>query len=134
VNLFFIIAICLVVYLLFRNLDFKEGMSTNGSSTTPTPTTSTTSTSNGIAGSAQNYAANIKSVTIKNQDVLLISKYRTDYENTILNLYDLINSMMLQTALNVDPNNPLPNLQQLTQLDSAKTALNNVMKYVDASH
>jgi hypothetical protein len=126
-NVIFILAICFVAYQLFRNLDFKEGMSTAAT------TSATTSTSNGIAGSAQNYAANIKSTTIKNQDTLLITKYRTDYENAILNLDDLINSMMLQTALSVDNANPMSSLEKLNQLNSAKSALNNVMKYVDAS-
>ena len=133
-NLVFILAICFVAYQLFRNLDFKEGMTTD--SVTPTATTtsnSTTTTTNGIAGSAQNYAANIKSMTIKNQDMLLISKYRNDYENAILNLDDLINTMMLQTALSVNSSNPIASIEKLNQLNSAKGALNSVMKFVDAS-
>jgi hypothetical protein len=126
-NLLFILAICFIGYLLFRNLDFKEGMTTDSSAST------STSTSNGIAGSAQNYAANIKSESIKNLDVLLISKYRKDYENAILNLDDLINTMMLQTALNVDNSKPMASIEILNQLNSAKGALNSVMKFVDAS-
>lgn len=139
-NLLFIIAICFVAYQLFRNLDFKEGMtnatdaSGNVISSTSSSSSTSTSTSNGIAGSAQNYAANIKSMTIKNQDVLLISKYRTDYENAILNLDDLINTMMLQTALTVDNSKPMSSLEKLVQLNSARGALNNVMKFIDASH
>jgi hypothetical protein len=134
INLLFILAICFVTYQLFRNLDFKEGMTTD--SATPIATTtsnSTTTTTNGIAGSAQNYAANIKSMTIKNQDVLLISKYRNDYENAILNLDDLINTMMLQTALTVDSSKPMASIEKLNQLNSAKVSLNSVMKFVDAS-
>jgi hypothetical protein len=126
INLLFILAICFAAYLLFRNLDFKEGM------TTDSPTSNSTTT-NGIAGSAQNYAANIKSMTIKNQDVLLITKYRNDYENAILNLDDLINTMMLQTALSVNSSNPIASIEKLNQLNSAKGALNSVMKFVDAS-
>jgi hypothetical protein len=134
INLLFIIAICFVAYLLFRNLDFKEGMTTDSPTSTSTSTSSsTTTTANGIAGSAQNYAANIKSMTIKNQDVLLISKYRNDYENAILNLDDLINTMMLQTALSVNSSNPIASIEKLNQLNSAKGALNSVMKFVDAS-
>jgi hypothetical protein len=131
INLLFILAICFVAYLLFRNLDFKEGMTTDISSSSTT--TTTTSTTNGIAGSAANYAANIKSMTIKNQDVLLISKYRKDYENAILNLDDLINTMMLDTALNVDNSKPMASIEKLNQLNSAKGALNSVMKFVDTS-
>jgi hypothetical protein len=126
-NLLFIITICFVGYLLFRNLDFKEGMTVDSSTST------STAKANGIAGSAQNYAANIKSTTLKNQDVLLISKYRADYENAILNLDDLINTIMLQTALNVDNSDPMTSLDKLVKLNSAKGALNSVMKFVDAS-
>ena len=130
VNLLFIIAICLVAYLLFRNLDFKEGFDTT---TTDASGNRIPTTSNGIAGSAQNYAANIKSSTIKNQDMLLITKYRHDYENAILNLDDLINTLMLQTALSVDNSNPMPSLEKLNVLNSSRGALNNVMKFVDAT-
>jgi hypothetical protein len=131
VNLLFIVAICLVSYLLFRNLDFKEGMSSNSS--TNIVNNLSTSTSNGIAGSAQNYAANIKSMTIKSQDSLLISKYRSDYENAILNLDDLINTMMLETALSVKNTDPMNSLNKLNELNSARGALNSVMKFVDSS-
>ena len=131
VNLLFIVAICLVSYLLFRNLDFKEGLTTD--STTTMVNNLSTSTSNGIAGSAQNYAANIKSMTIKSQDRLLISKYRSDYENAILNLDDLINTMMLETALSVKNTDPMTSLKKLNELNSARGALNSVMKFVDAS-
>ena len=99
-----------------------------------TSSSTTTSTGSGIAGGAQNYAANIKSMVIKNQDVLLISKYRNDYENAILNLDDLINTMMLQTALNVNSSQPQESMEKLVQLNSARGALNNVMKFIDASH
>ena len=131
VNLLFIVAICLVSYLLFRNLDFKEGLTTD--TTTTMVNNLSTSTSNGIAGSAQNYAANIKSMTIKSQDRLLISKYRSDYENAILNLDDLINTMMLETALSVKNTDPMTSLKKLNELNSARGALNSVMKFVDES-
>ena len=129
-NLLFIIAICFVAYQLFRSLDFKEGLTTGSQAATTSTTTSTTS---GIAGGAENYAANIKSSTIKNQDMLLITKYRKDYENAILNMDDLINTLMLQTTLSVDTSNPMPSLEKLNQLNSARTALNSVMKFVDSS-
>jgi hypothetical protein len=126
VNFIIFIAICFVIYLLFRsmnNLASIEGMTTDSS----------TATTSGIAGGAQSYAANIKSLVIKNQDVLLISKYRTDYENVILNLDDLVNSLMLQTALTINPSDPTTGLSQLVKLNETKTALNNVMKHIDRS-
>jgi hypothetical protein len=136
-NVVFILAICFVAYLLFRNLNInlKEGMTSDpsGNIISNSSSSSTTSSSNGIAGGAQTYAANIKSMAIKNQDVLLISKYRTDYENAILNLDDLINTMMLQTTLSVSSTNPTIALEKLVQLNSARGALNSVMNFLDSS-
>jgi hypothetical protein len=104
--------------------------------TTDTDASSNTITTSslGVAGNAQTYAANIKTAFIKNQDVLLISKYRTDYENAVLNLDDFINSNMLLTALNIDLTNPNSGLQTLARLNETKSALNNVMKYIDSNH
>jgi len=141
INVLFILAICFVAYILFRNLNFnmKEGMTTDpsgnviSSAVASSASTSSTGSGSGIAGGAQTYAANIKSMVIKNQDVLLISKYITDYENAILNLDDLINTMMLQTALSVNTSNPTSSLEKLAQMNSARSALNSVMKFLDMS-
>jgi hypothetical protein len=129
-TLLFFITICFIVYLIFRNINFQEGLENN---TTTISNTAVATAKNGIAGSAQSYAADIKSETIKNQDILLISKYRREYESVILNTDDLINTMMLQTTLSIDKKNPMKSLDKLVTLNSAKTALNSVMKYVDSS-
>jgi hypothetical protein len=126
-NLFLFIGICFVLYLFFRNLNFsvnREGM-TNASGNTVTPP------SDGIAGNAAAYAATIKAGNIKLQDTFLISKYRTDYETAILNLDDMLNNLMLKTALSIDSNNPADGVKKLADMNQAKLALNNVMKFVD---
>lgn len=120
---------CFVIYLFFRTSSTLEGMAID-----TTTTSSETSSSLGVAENAQTYAANIKSVFVKNQDTLLISKYRKDYENAILNLDDYINSTMLLTALNIDLTKPESGLESLVSLNEAKSALNNVMKYIDSNH
>ncbi len=125
INLFLFLAICFVAYLLFKGINLKEGM------TSSSPTNG--SSGNGLGGSAASYAATIKAETVKMQDTFLISKYRKDYENVVLNLDDLISSLMLQTALTVDTNNPLPSLTKISELNQTKTALNNVMKFIDSS-
>lgn len=128
-NLFLFIGIIFVVYLLFRNFkyDIQEGMET------PKPTSQTTSSANGIAGNAAAYGASIKSASIQLQDMLLISKYRADYETAILNLDDLINNLMLETALNIDAKNPQSSIEKLGKMNQAKAALNSVMKFVDGN-
>jgi hypothetical protein len=131
-NLCLFFGICLVVYLLFRQLNFSdfknvEGM-TNNSSQSETPSSTS---NNGIAGNAAAYSAKIKSESIKLQDTFLISKYRSDYESIILNLDDLIDNLMLKTVLTIDPEKPENTVAKLSQLNLAKGALNNTMKFVD---
>ena len=130
-NLFLFIGICSVLYWLFRNFHYnfsnREGM------TDASGNTLSSGTANGIAGNAATYGATIKAASIKSQDTFLISKYRSDYETVILNLDDLINNLMLKTTLTIDPNNPGASLEKLGQMQQAKTALNSVMKFVDAS-
>ena len=126
-NLFLFIGICFVLYLLFKNFNFsgiKEGMTdASGNSVTPS--------SNGVAGNAASYGATIKAENIKLQDAFLISKYRSDYETVILNLDDLINNLMLNTALSIDTKKPADGIKQLAEMNQAKSALNSVMKFVD---
>jgi hypothetical protein len=127
-NLLLFVAVCLVIYLVFRSFHYSpmliEGM-TDGSG-------NSVASGNGIAGNAASYAAALKTATIKSQDALLISKYRSDYESAILNLDDLINTLMLKTALSVDQNNPGDSIEKLSKMQQAKVALNSVMKFVDS--
>jgi hypothetical protein len=133
-NLCVFAGISFVAFLIFRNLNFdkmtfKEGMTDSSSSSD----TIGSSSENGIAGNAATYGANIKSQTIKLQDTLLISKYRSDYETAILNLDDLVNNLMLKTALTVDKDKPNQSLMTLSQLQQSKVALNTIMKFIDSS-
>ena len=125
-NVLIFISICILTYIVFRNVNFKEGLENNDSKTTST-------TTNGVAGGAAAYAANIKEKVIKIQDTTLISKYRADYENVVINMDDLVNNLMLQVTLNIDQSKPEARLAKLGQLNLAKAALNNVMKFIDKS-
>lgn len=125
--IFIIITIFIYFWVFRKNFKIKEGLTNSGETET------TGSSSSGVAGNAQGYAANIKSESIKLQDTLLISKYRSDYENAIINLDDYIKNLMLKTSLNIDPNNPMDSITTLSTLSNAQTALNSVMKFVDAS-
>lgn len=124
-NLSIFIGICILIYYIFSNISFKEGLETASTSS------SSQDSSNGVAGNAAAYAANIKAQTIKLQDTTLISKYRSDYENVVINMDDLVNNLMLQTTLTVDQSKPEASLAKLAQLNQAKAALNNVMKFID---
>jgi hypothetical protein len=123
-NLFLFIVICFVIYLIFRNFNYsplREGMTDASGNTV----------ANGIAGNASSYSASIKSEVIKSRDTFLIDKYRSDYESVILNLDDLINNLMLNTALTVNQSNPQQSIIQLGQMQQAKAALNSIMKFLD---
>jgi len=116
---FIFIALCLATYWIFSNISIQEGMVGGGM------------VGGGIAGGAAAYAASLKSQAVKLQDTMLVSKYRNDYENAILNLDDLIDHLMLSTALNVDPKDHAASIDALSKLNGAKSALNNVMKFID---
>lgn len=127
-NLFLFIAICFVLYLVFNNFNYnplREGMTDASGNNVTTP-------SNGVAGNASAYSASLKSAIIKANDTFLISKYRSDYESAILNLDDLINTQMLNIALNINQSSPQQSLIQLGQMNQAKGALNSIMKYLDS--
>jgi hypothetical protein len=130
-NLTIFIGISILIYFIFSNIGVKEGLETVSQSTTSSTSTSTSDNSNGVAGNAAAYAANIKAQAIKLQDTTLVSKYRADYENVIINLDDLLNNVMLQTCLNINQSKPEAGLAKLAQLNLAKAGLNNVMKFID---
>ena len=130
-NLLLFIAICFVVYLVFRSFHYNP-MIIEGMTDASGNSVSVSAPPNGIAGNAASYAAALKAATIKSQDTFLISKYRSDYESAILNLDDLINNLMLKTALSVNQDNPGQSVIQLGQMQQAKLALNSVMKFIDS--
>jgi len=120
------IMISFIIYLIFRSFHSNpmliEGMTDKKE----------VDSKNGIADNAATYAAALKASTIKNQDEVLITKYRSDYETAILNLDDLINVLMLKTALSFNETNPMDSLDKLSKMQQAKVALNSVMKFVDS--
>jgi hypothetical protein len=132
-NLCIFAGISFIAYLIFRNLNFENLSFKEGMTDASTSETIGSSSANGIAGNAAAYAANIKSQVIKLQDTMLISKYRSDYETAILNLDDLVNNLMLKTALSVDQDKPQQSLMTLSQLQQSKVALNGIMKFIDSS-
>ena len=133
-NLLLFMAICFILYVLFRSFNYNPNSNTfmEGMTDSSGNTGTFTAPANGVAGNAAAYAASIKSTTINLQDTLLISKYRADYETAILNLDDLINNLMLQASLNIDQQNPTQTIENLAKMQQAKVALNSVMKFVDS--
>ena len=119
-NLLIFVALCFVGYLIFRSISFKEGMEPN------------TSFVSGVAGDAATYASNLKSHATKHQDMLHIDKYRPHYENAVLHLDDLVDHLMLKEALSVNHADPMDSFDKINKLNGVKSALNNVMKFMDS--
>lgn len=130
-NLIIFISICILTYIIFSNINFQEGLENKSGS--KSGSSSSGSTTNGVAGEATTYGANIKNQVIQLQDSLLISKYRSDYENVIINMDDLVSNLMLKTVLTIDSTKPQDGLTKLAALGQAKAALNVTMKFVDKS-
>ena len=94
------------------------------------------SSASGVAGNAATYASSLKAQSVQMQDAFLISKYRTDYENVIINMTDLVNNLMLQTVLSANASQPqsiIDTLTTLNTLNGSQVALNNVMKFIDGN-
>ena len=117
----------LLVQIFQKQKQFIEGLTNAEPTSAPT---------NGEAGKAATYASAIKANVVKLQDELLISKYRKDYENILINMDDYLNMLSLKTVLNIkqddiDPKQNIEVIQSLNILKNAKDSLNATMKYLD---
>ena len=133
-NVLMLLAIVFLIYIIFSTMNFgykKEGFDSSNNSTKSS--SSSSSNINGFAGNAQYYVSGIKDRVIKLQDTMLLSKYRADYENVIMGLDDLVDNLMLEKALSITADNTQKSLQELVTLNDSKTALNNVMKFIDST-
>ena len=112
------------ISLLKMNKTIREGLTNQVSGGT-----------NGEAGNASNFASNVKSQTVLLQDSLLISKYRTDYENILINMDDYLNMLMLKQVLNIDVSKDMQSnissLAALNTISNAKKSLNETMIFLD---
>ena len=70
------------------------------------------------------------------KDILNIDKYRTDYENTIIQMDDYLGSLMLSELMSLDPTSiketaMLNNLEKINKLQEGRNNLDLLMKYLD---
>jgi hypothetical protein len=133
-NLLLFIVILLGAYFLLRNFNVtnnRVGLDTMDERRNAN--SDSTSGSNGIASNSQTYSTQIKELNTKMKDILNVSnsEYRKNYEDIILNIDDLINNIMLKTTLSIDKDKPEEGIIKLSQLNQARSALNNVLKFVD---
>jgi len=138
----YIALICFIVWVLSKSLRLHhqvvEGLSMGSSDVAVPPTGGSSSSPAGIAGSAVGFADALKLASVKQQDSLLISKYRADYENVLITMDEFINTTMLNMVLSVDSAGAgsaanMTIFNNLNTLNTAKASLNTVMRFVDAS-
>ena len=125
--------ICFIAYVCFVNYNYIEGFTDASGNKKGSSDSSSNSSPNGIAGNASTYAANLKAMSVKLSDTLLVTKYRSDYESAIMNAEELVNNLMLQTTLSINTNDPHKSIAKLVALHHAQAALNAAMKFVDSS-
>lgn len=136
--LFFFVALIFFIFtFIIKN---KEGLSNpddmsslDSKRTTSGDQSNTNLSKTGIAGNITNYLGSIQAKVVQYQDQFLIPKYKLDYEKTILKIDDLINNLILESTLSIDPNNPMASIAKLNTLKGAKSALNDAMKYIDST-
>lgn len=124
--------IYLVISIFKVQSDFLEGFTSAIDDKKATAGT-TSSSSLGFAGSAQSYAEEVKANYVKLQDQLLVPKYRKDYENVIINMDDYLNAKIMEQVLSIKTgsDSEMDEFKSLATLYSAKSALNDAMKWVD---
>jgi hypothetical protein len=122
-NLLIFLAICVVVYIVFRNTNIVEGMETEN-----------TKTKNGIAANAADYVSRLTDIVAQRNDILLVNKYRTDYENAILKADDMVDILMLEQVLSINTSKPdHTTFGKIAVLNQAKDGLNKIMKAIDSA-
>ena len=128
-NLLITFVFLLFLYLVFRSVGgYKEGMTTDKEEEEEKPET------NNYGGNASTYSSKLKAHVIKLQDKSLLHKYRPDYENVVMNLDELTDHLMLQSAMSVNPKDPqssIDALNRIASLNNSKAGLNNIMKFID---
>jgi hypothetical protein len=133
---FTIALLVILAYLSMRSIKMYshvfEGLESGTTSTNPSASTSAT----GIAAGAESFADAIKSATTKINDTVLVSKYRKDYENIVINAEECVNASMLSalimSPLGVDGNVTVQTLTAIKNMNDSKVALNEIMKYIDS--
>jgi hypothetical protein len=130
---FTLIFLLMLAYLSMQSIKMYsnvEGLENNSAST------SKSTSATGIAAGAASFAEAIKSATTKINDTALISKYRKDYENIVINAEECVNASMLSalimSPLGPDGNVTVQTLTAIKNMNDSKVALNEIMKYIDS--
>jgi hypothetical protein len=106
----------------------------NSVSSTSTSSSTSSSTTSNLGSGAADYASKINKAVSLFKDQMNISQYRSDYENTIIQLDDLIGLNTLKTIMSIDPSNDSSLADTITKLSTygqARSSLDLLMKFLD---
>jgi uncharacterized membrane protein YgcG len=144
-NVFGILILSIFIIYIFYNINNKTIIETfDTNKTTNKNNNQNTAFQNNIKSNAKSYATNINNMTLDLMTTLAsgTSTFNTDYENSIIALHDYLGALMVKESLSIDLNklknnmditSLLENLQELNILKNARDALDDTMKYYDAS-
>ena len=131
IGLFFVVLFLVYLAVKGMKLHFQvvEGLTNNSASESAIP-----AASSGESGDAASYAASVKARSVQIQDGLLIDKYRSDYENILINLDDHLNLLALKEALNLKKDGPEHHegIARINAYHNARQNLNHSMKFLDS--
>ena len=86
----------------------------------------------GVAVGAGKLATELQVKSVSLHDSLLITKYRKDYDNVIMNWENYIHNLMLETVLNADLTAPLVSMEKINTLNKSLESLAVIQEYVDS--
>ena len=122
---------CILMCLFARGLFLRsEGFAGNDATTAAAAAGKGGSNATGVASNAAAFAASVKTALTKQQDLLLIAKYKTMYESTLHELDELLHTHMLSVALSLDPAQPDAGFQHLSQLHQTQQSIQALFEYV----
>ena len=108
-------------YILSKVFAYQEGMTTGETGNKEIK----------LGTKAKALAAELSAAASHKNDAFIFGTYRSDYENVILNMADLVEAMMLETTLQIDVADPMTGIDKLVKLSQAKIALNSVLTHLD---
>lgn len=79
-------------------------------------------------------AKQIKDDSTKTLDGLLVNKYRSEYEDIILNMHEWCDTQILSNIVNgsINRTDPSDSIKKINELEQFKSTLNSTIKYIDS--
>jgi hypothetical protein len=130
-----------LIFIAFKSLNLQMTIMEGFAVTSPTKDTkvSTPLSISNAAGSVGKFSNTVAEHVIKLQDTFLVKQYRKDYENLIINSDEYVSYLMLQTLLNLKPDDTTESkasnvklFETMNILSASKPTLNSLMKFVDS--